>query len=125
MTATDVHVVYPGHVVASEAIVTVSEDSWRAFVALRGELDVADVPELQAVLDGHLEAGRRVLRLDTHDVTFMDSSVLGAIVAAHRRCVELHATLILTGVSGIVQRIVSLTGLDQVLLIDGAGSVEP
>jgi anti-sigma B factor antagonist len=125
MTATDIHVVYPGHVVASEAIVTVSEDSWRAFVALRGELDVADVPVLQSVLDGHLEAGRRVLRLDTHDVTFMDSSVLGAIVTAHRRCVELHATLILTGVSGIVQRIVNLTGLDQVLLIDGAGSVEP
>jgi anti-anti-sigma factor len=80
---------------------------------------------MQAILDGHLDAGRRVLRIDTQDVTFLDSTALGAIVAVHRRCVELHATLILTGVSGIVERIVKLTGLDQVLLIDGARSVEP
>lgn len=122
MTATDFHVDDSGRVVSSDAIVTVSEDAWRAYVALRGELDISNVPELQAVLDGHLEAGRRVLRLDTRDVTFMDSSVLGAIVTAHRRCTELHATLILTGVGGIVDRIVKLTGLDQVLLIDAAGS---
>ena len=107
--------------VDTEPISTVSEDAWRAVVALRGELDLAHVSRLQAVLDGHLNAGRRMLRLDTQDVTFMDSSVLGVIVAAHRRCTELHASLILTGVSGIVQRIVQLTALDQVLLIDSAG----
>ena len=125
MTVADFNVVYPGNIISSEAIVTVSEDAWRAFVALHGELDVANAPQLQAVLEGHLDAGRRVLRLDTQDVTFLDSSALGAIVAVHRRCVELHATLILTGVSGIVERIVKLTGLDQVLLIDGAGGVTP
>ncbi len=123
MTVADFNVVYPGNIISSEAIVTVSEDAWRAVVALHGELDVANAPQLQAVLEGHLDAGRRVVRLDTQDVTFLDSSALGAIVAVHRRCVELHATLILTGVSGIVERIVKLTGLDQVLLIDGAGGV--
>jgi anti-sigma B factor antagonist len=63
-----------------------------------------------------------VLRLDTQDVTFLDSSVLGVIVAIHRRCAESQATLILTGVSGIVQRVVQLTALDQVLLIDRAAT---
>jgi anti-sigma B factor antagonist len=115
-------VVYPGHIVSSEPVVTVAEDAWRAFVALRGELDLADVPRLEQVLSGHLDAGRRVLRLDTQDVTFLDSSVLGVIVAIHRRCAELQATLILTGVSGIVQRVVQLTALDQVLLIDRASA---
>jgi anti-anti-sigma factor len=122
MTATRFHVVYPGEVASADTIVTVSEDAWRAHVALRGELDIADVPRLEAVLNSHLDAGRRVLRLDTEEVTFLDSSVLGVIVAIHRRCAELQASLILTGVSGIVQRVVQLTALDQVLLIDGAGT---
>ena len=121
MTVADVRVAYPGHVVASEHIATLSEDAWRAHVALCGELDMADVSRLLAVLDGHLDAGRRVLRLDVHDVTFLDSSILGAIVGAHRRCADLHASLILTGVHGVVKRVINLTGLDQVLLIDGAG----
>lgn len=123
MTTIDYHVVYPGEVASRDTIVTVSEDAWRAFVALRGELDLSDVPRLEAVLNGHLDAGRRVLRLDTQDVTFLDSSVLGVLVSIHRRCAEMHATLILTGVSGIVQRIVRLTALDQVLLIDRADAV--
>lgn len=125
MTVADVHVVYPGHVVASDHVATISEDAWRAFVALRGELDVADVPRLKAVLDGHIDAGRRVLRLDLQDVTFVDSSILGVIVVAHRRCAELAGSLILTGVHGVAQRIVALTALDQVLLIDTAGDGAP
>lgn len=120
MTLVEYDVIYPGHVVRSDAIFTVAEDAWRASIALRGELDIADAPKLLAVLEAHLEAGRRVLRLDTTDVTFLDSTVLGAIVAAHRRCVEVHGSLILTGVSGVVDRIVKLTGLDRVLLIDTA-----
>jgi anti-sigma B factor antagonist len=122
MTATEFQVVHPGRVVESGSIATVSEDAWRAHVALRGELDIADVPRLAAVLNGHLDAGRRVLRLDTEEVTFLDSSVLGVIVAIHRRCAELQASLILTGVRGIVQRVVQLTALDQVLLIDRAAT---
>jgi anti-sigma B factor antagonist len=121
MTLAEFDVIYPGHIVSSDAIITVTEDAWRASIALRGELDIADAPQLLAVLEAHLEAGRRVLRLDTTEVTFLDSSVLGAIVAAHRRCVEMHGSLILTGVCGVVDRIVKLTGLDQVLLIDTAG----
>ena len=121
MTLAEFDVIYPGHIVSSDAITTVAEDAWRAHVALHGELDIADAPQLLAVLEAHLEAGRRVLRLDTTDVTFLDSTVLGAMVAAHRRCVEMHGSLILTGVHGVVERIVKLTGLDRVLLIDTAG----
>jgi anti-sigma B factor antagonist len=122
MTMADVAINQFGQTARSDAIVTIIEDPWRAVVALYGELDMADAPQLRAELDAHIDAGRRVLRLDTTQVTFLDSSVLGVIVMAHRRCLELNGSLILTGVKGVVDRVVKLTGLDQVLLIDMASA---
>ena len=102
-------------------ISTVSTDSWHATVRLSGELDVAAADPLRAAITEHLDAGRRVIHVDTADVTFMDSTAIGAIVALHSRCKDEGGSLILTNVQGPVERLIRITGLDQVLLIDTSG----
>lgn len=99
---------------------TVASDEWRAAVVLRGEFDIANAPELAAELDQHIDAGRRVIRVDGSAVDFMDCAAMGALIAASARCSAEHGTLILTGLSRRLRRLLSLAGLDQLLLIDSA-----
>jgi anti-anti-sigma factor len=74
------------------------------------------------VLDDHLQAGRRTLRLDMSAVTFLDSTALSALLEFHHRCLGLHGTLLLTRASDPVRRLFRLTRLDGVLLVDHAES---
>ena len=95
-------------------------DEWRAAVALRGEFDLANAGELRAALDEHLDAGRRVIRINASAVTFIDSTAMGALVAASERCRDEHGSLILTGVPARLKRLLAVAGLDQLLLVDSA-----
>jgi anti-sigma B factor antagonist len=104
---------------------TTAFDEWRAAIALRGELDVATAPELRAAFDGHLAAGRRVIHVDVGGVNFIDSTVLGELINASRRCQADQGSLILTNVPPRVRRLVQISGLDGALVIDTAGAANP
>jgi anti-sigma B factor antagonist len=108
------------------AVQTTAHDEWRAAIALRGELDIANADHLRAELLEHLAAGRRVIRVDVGAVEFMDSTALGELVSATDRCIAEQRSLILTNVPPRLRRLIELARLDQVLLIDTAGeSAEP
>jgi anti-anti-sigma factor len=94
-------------------------DAHRALVKVCGELDLSTVAPLKAVLDGHLAAGRRFLRLDLSEVTFMDAVSLGGITVTHHRALEHRGTLVLTGARPPVTRMLRLTGMDEVLFVGG------
>jgi anti-sigma B factor antagonist len=115
-------VVFSDRVEKMTAVETTACDEWRAAVALHGELDIANAGELREELNGHLDAGRRVIRVDASGVEFMDSTAIGELIAASERCRLEHGSLILTNVPACVRRLVSITGLDSVLLIDTAGN---
>lgn len=103
------------------AVQTTAQDDWRAAIALRGELDVANADELRVELIGHIDAGRRVIRVDVGELEFMDSTALGELVTASRRATAEQGSLILTNVSARMRRLIDLAGLERVLLVDTAG----
>jgi anti-sigma B factor antagonist len=115
-------VVFSDRVEKMTPVETTAFDEWRAAVALHGELDIANAAELRAELNRHLDAGRRVIRVDAQGVEFMDSTAIGELIAASERCRLEHGSLILTNVPPRVQRLVTIAGLDRVLLIDTAGN---
>ncbi len=59
-----------------------------AVIALSGELDAFDAPELREAFQTVLESTPAVIVLDLSAVTFLDSTVLGAIVGLLRRVRE-------------------------------------
>ncbi len=121
MTA-ETTIVFFDRVEKMTTVETTASDDWRAAIALRGEFDLANAAELRAELDRHLDEGRRVLRIDARDVTFMDSTAIGALVATSDRCRGEHGSLILTGVPSRLQRLFAVAGLDQLLLVDSASA---
>jgi anti-sigma B factor antagonist len=105
---------------ASMSVDTVRFDASRANLKVVGELDLATAAPLWAVLQGHLAAGRRYLRLDLSEVTFIDATALSGIARAHRDLLAVRGTLVITGVRARVHRVLRLTGLDEVLFVGGA-----
>ena len=94
----------------------VRKDHGRTIVAVAGELDVFTSARLRAVLfDPVLCAGPSVL-VDLEDVTFIDSTSIGVLVAARRwltsRSIEVGLVC-----EGQVRRVLDVVGLDKVFTI--------
>ena len=82
-------------------------------VVVRGELDAASSPQLQATLDALVDdAG---IAVDLAEVTFIDSSGLRVITAARRDALESGRALRIVAVSAAVRRIFEMTGLSSLL----------
>lgn len=98
-------------------LTVVDLDPLRAAICAVGELDLAAREDLADVLRQQEHASRRFVRLDLSQVSFLDCSCLGVLVASHHRFLELHGLLVLSGVDESVARILKITGLDDSLFI--------
>lgn len=101
------------------SVETAKCDRLRALVKVSGELDLSTAAPLWAVLQGHVESGRRFLRLDVSGVTFLDATALSGITKVHRELLGRRGTLVITGVRSLVARVLRMTGLDEVLFVGG------
>ena len=86
-----------------------------AVVTAAGELDVSNAGRLREEIEHVLER-RRDLILDVSEVTSLDSSVLGALLEAHRSAnARARRVVLQVGEAHIVDRILALTGVDRVI----------
>jgi anti-sigma B factor antagonist len=84
-------------------------------VQLFGELDLGTVPILVGALDDLLDGDPVAIELDMAELTFIDSSGVGAYVTAFRRARAMGSRLTLGERSGIVQRVLQLSGVEEAL----------
>jgi anti-sigma B factor antagonist len=80
-----------------------------------GEFDLSNASELGSVLEKELGQGDVVLELS--GITFMDSSVIAAIVKSRNLAIELNRTLRIREPSSVALRLLGLVGLE--FLIEG------
>jgi anti-anti-sigma factor len=81
-------------------------------VAVAGELDLASVPELRAALEAAAQSGLPVV-LDVSDVTFIDSTALGALLRANDELASDGPGMVLVCPGGPVRRLLMLTRLED------------
>jgi anti-sigma B factor antagonist len=85
-----------------------SED--RYVVALQGELDMNVVDDLHRLLTGSI--GRApLIEVDLAAVTFIDSTVISTLIAAHHGAAAAGGRLSVTRPSGHVHRVLTMTGV--------------
>ncbi len=85
-------------------------------LVLSGEVDLAVAPSLRQVgLEAAKEAAKKAvpgrLVVDVGEVTFMDSSGLGALISLRNATRECGISLVLVGVSPAVNRFFDLAGV--------------
>lgn len=97
---------------------TVTEHSGGAIpvVAVSGEVDVYAAPALREGLTDLLQSGKSVV-VDLSDVAFLDSTGLGALVAARTTAAEHGASLPLVCTHQRILKLFTITGLDGVFQI--------
>lgn len=87
-------------------------------VVVDGELDARTAPGLGVALHRLVDEGASSITVDCSGLVFLDSQGLGVLVAASRRLKEAGGALYLRGVSTQITRVLRLTRLDQVFVLD-------
>lgn len=88
----------------------------------RGELDIARAEALRDEWTRAVEAERpERFVIDLADVTFLDSSVLAAIVRVHERQRDHGGELAVVNASRRIAKIFQITGLQDVLRVNRTG----
>jgi anti-anti-sigma factor len=97
--------------------VTSLESDGATIVAVAGEIDLATAPQLRAALT----AAPGDLTVDLAGVTFMDSSGLGALVAALKHTVGSGHRFSVRNETPLVERTMKLTGVYDFFHPNGLG----
>jgi len=92
-------------------------------VAARGEVDVATAPALRDGLDEALDHDIGTVVVDLTGVTFIDSTGLGVLIGARRRCVEAGRDLRVVVAEPRILKVFEITGLTELFTIHP--SLEP
>ncbi len=86
----------------------------RVTARLVGELDHHGAGEIREAIDEAVLRHRvRRLELDFSGLTFMDSSGVGLIMGRYRLLRSLGGTIVVTGASPRLERMIRLAGLDK------------
>jgi anti-sigma B factor antagonist len=88
-----------------------------AVVAVAGEIDVYTSPVLQEKLVEVLRDGSSNIVLDLSKVTFLDSTGLGVLITALKRCRNAEGDLELVTAQPNVLKVLEITGLNDVFQV--------
>lgn len=89
-------------------------------VSVVGEIDVATAPQLRDRLLGRVASGSSTVAVNLLDVTFLDSTALGVLVGALKRCREAGGDLRLVVSEPRILKVFEITGLTEVFTIYGS-----
>ena len=98
--------------------VTRHDDDAHATLALVGEIDLASAHLLVDSIDEAIDDGVKTIVLDFAGVTFVNSTGLGAMVAATKRLRADGGDLVLRQFRGIPASALATTGLDRFFTIE-------
>ena len=86
-------------------------------LTVAGELDLRTSPELEERLSRAFDAGAELVILDLRGVEFMDSTGLRVLLTAHQRAHESGRRFALVRGADQVERVLTLTGVREMLTI--------
>jgi anti-sigma B factor antagonist len=94
-----------------------------ATLTLKGEFDTFYCPALMDEVEDLLERGLNHLILDMRLVKFINSTALGAVIKAHKRCRAEDGELVIAQPSPFVRDVMTKVGIDKLIVLhDDAAS---
>jgi anti-anti-sigma factor len=86
-----------------------------AILTLKGEFDTFYCPALMGEVEALVERGVNHLVLDMRLVKFINSTALGAVIKAHKRCRADGGELVISQPSPFVRDVMSKVGIDKLI----------
>jgi anti-anti-sigma factor len=88
-----------------------------AVLSLKGEFDTFHCPSLQEEIEALVERGISHLILDLRLVKFINSTALGAIIKAHKRCRAEGGELVIAQPLSFVRDVIRKVGIDKLITV--------
>ena len=101
----------------AEISIDIRTESDVPVVQLSGELDIDQAVRVREHLDKVIDGGALRLIIDLSDVSYIDSTGLGMLVAVHKRLVAEQGFYVLTVPRASQRKVFEITGLSTVLVI--------
>ena len=106
-------------VVTDEQLVArLHRDADIATVALQGEVDVLTVDQVRVAISDAIATRPRAIVVDLADLSFIDSTGLGALIFGFQRCRDAHIAFRLARPTRGVHQILVLSGLLEVVELE-------
>lgn len=102
---------------AENLILETSDRGDLTVVSVKGEVDLYTAPSLKESVADLVSSGRSRIAVDLGEVDFMDSTGLGVLIGALKRCREAEGALALVAPRDPVLKVLGITGLDRVFPI--------
>jgi anti-sigma B factor antagonist len=103
--------------VQDQLLIEVRRQNQTAVLRLQGELDLVSAPLLESELESAEIETATVVVLDLQELRFIDSTGLRVLLAAHQRAHERGQQFAITPGSEQVQRLLSITRVDEHLRV--------
>jgi anti-sigma B factor antagonist len=88
-------------------------------IAVEGEADMTTAVKFNEIFFSAARSGVRRVIVDLRGVSFIDTTMLNALVVGHRRMVRDHGCFAVVCDSLRVNRVLAITGLTQILDVFG------
>ncbi len=82
-------------------------------IALSGSFNASTSPDFQQSVKEVIDSGIKILLIDCHNVTFMDSSGLGTLVLTFKALQESGIKMVICSINAQVRMLFELTGMDS------------
>src|SRR3954469_6385263 len=105
--------------IASFALRDESPDEETCVIVVEGDADMSTAMRFNESFFAAARAGVRKVVADLSDVTFIDTTMLNALVVGHRRMVRDHGRFAVVCNGPRVSRVLEVTGLWQILDVFG------
>lgn len=105
---------------SSDFRVTIRAEGRATVVALRGELDLASLTELEHVIDNVLRSSAELVVLDVAELEFLDVAGLRSILRTDHRLRARGQRLALAAPGPGIRRLLALTGQEDALRVFGS-----
>ena len=89
-------------------------------IAVEGDADMTTAVKFNESFFSAARSGVRRVVADLTDVTFIDTTMLNALVVGHRRMVRDHGSFAVVCDGPRVNRVLEITGLGQILNVFGS-----
>jgi anti-sigma B factor antagonist len=100
---------------SEELVTSLAHDAGTVTVALHGEVDVLTVDQVRVALTEALDQRPDSIVVDLAELSFIDSTGLGALVFGFQRARDTRIDFALARPSGTVRQILVLSGLLEVI----------
>jgi anti-anti-sigma factor len=109
----------------TQLTVNIVVDGARSVVAVRGEIDLATAPLLEATVKAVIDQGCTQVVFDASGVDFMDCSGLRSVLGLAERLGRRGGALVIRTPSAQVTRLLDLSGVDAIVPVDQPAASAP